>query len=94
MRLSLILPLLALFVAGCGKPTEEEVALFFKGEHPGHEVVSVELAQDADAAPGAYRIKYRRPGDDRVHVMLWQYKRPKVDSVPVKDTASKPEPSA
>lgn len=71
-RLYFLVALGLLTVAGCGVPGEGEVRSDFRKEHPSYEVVSAGPGE-GDGGAVYYVIKYRKPGDDSVYEVEWQY---------------------
>lgn len=63
---------LALVAGACGFPGDAEVRARFEREHPTYEVVGVGPGE-GDGSAVYYHIRYRRPGDSRVHEDVWLY---------------------
>jgi hypothetical protein len=65
---------LTLFVAGCGHPTNEEVAADFLREHPTYRVIEVGPGE-GDGSTVYMHIRFRRPGQVVDCEVEWGYQQ-------------------
>lgn len=69
MTMALVLSIL---LSSCNRPSESKVRESFLSEHPTYSVVDV-VAGEGDGAAAYFRIRYKRPNDDRQYEDNWQY---------------------
>lgn len=59
-------------LSGCNRPNESKVRQAFISEYPAYRDVSV-VATEGDGAAAYFRIRYKRPNDERQYEDMWQY---------------------
>jgi hypothetical protein len=71
-KLAAAFSLSATLLLGLCVPAQTEVAEDFKKEHPTYTLVSVRL-EWADSYTATYLITFRKPGDERLWEVKWEY---------------------
>lgn len=62
-----------LFLTACSTgPGRNQVKKDFQAMHPDYTVVEI-YTGEGDGAAVYYHIKYKKPGEDRIHEDEWQY---------------------
>jgi hypothetical protein len=58
--------------SGCGAPDEKRVREDFAREHPTYLIDSVS-STEGDGSAVYYRIRYKKPNDEEMYEVEWQY---------------------